>query len=124
MAFVSLSLVGAFGVVLAASSRMHAGVIAEGGWWGCPVVPVPIVSVLVLLAAFVGVCGGGCWWPNVRRWGAGFSLFGPHCFGETVVPPLLGVVRARLDPGLKFEIGGPVLGGGPLVSLGREVSLP
>ena len=100
MAFVSLSLVGAFGVVLAASSRMRAGVIAEGGRWGCPVAAVPMVSVLVLLAAFVGVCGGRCWWPNVRRWGAGFSPFGSHVFGETVVPPLLGVVRARLDPGL------------------------
>ena len=99
MAFVALSLVGAFSVVLAASSRMRAGVIAEGGWWGCLVAPVPIVSVLVLLAAFVGVGGGRCWWPNVRRWGAGFSPFGSHVLGETVVPPLLGVVRARLDPG-------------------------
>ena len=67
MTFVALSLVGAFGVVLAASSRMRAGVIAEGGWWGCPVAAVPIVSVLVLLAAFVRVRGGRCWWPNVRR---------------------------------------------------------
>ena len=121
MAFVSLSLVGAFGVVLAASSRMRAGVIAEGGWWGCPVAPVPIVSVLVLLAAFVRVGGGRCWWPNVRRWGAGFSPFGSHVLGEPVVPPLLGIVRAGFDPGLEFEVGGRCRG--PLVSLGREVSL-